>query len=282
MQITVLSGKGGTGKTTIAVAMAEMVRNTKKIDADVDTANMYLYYKGKLIKKESFYSGKTAKINKDKCIKCNKCIDYCKFDAISNYQVNDLKCEGCGVCKLVCPVSAIEMNDNYIAEVIKEKTDNGHLIRADMKIGADGSGKLITKLKDQVKDKGIVIIDGSPGIGCPVISLITNTDLCLIVTEPSLSALNDLKRLLVLINSFKIKSLVCINKFDINQKITNKIKSYCKKNNIEIIGLIPYDEIVVKSNNDLKPIVFYPASKAFMEIKKMAQRIFKINEEDYL
>lgn len=282
MQITVLSGKGGTGKTTIAVAMAEMVRNTKKIDADVDTANMYLYYKGKLIKKESFYSGKTAKINKDKCIKCNKCIDYCKFDAISNYQVNDLKCEGCGVCKLVCPVSAIEMNDNYIAEVIKEKTDNGHLIRADMKIGADGSGKLITKLKDQVKDKGIVIIDGSPGIGCPVISSITNTDLCLIVTEPSLSALNDLKRLLVLINSFKIKSLVCINKFDINQKITNKIKSYCKKNNIEIIGLIPYDEIVVKSNNDLKPIVFYPASKAFMEIKKMAQRIFKINEEDYL
>lgn len=282
MQITVLSGKGGTGKTTIAVAIAEMVKNTKKIDADVDTANMYLYYKGKQVKKESFYSGKTAKINKDKCIKCNKCIEHCKFDAINDYQVDNLKCEGCSVCKLICPASAIKMNDNYIAKIIKERTANGHLIRADMKIGADGSGKLITKLKSQVKDKEIAIIDGSPGIGCPVISSITNTDLCLIVTEPSLSALNDLKRLLVLINGFKIKSLVCINKYDINKKITNKIKNYCKRNQIEIIGLIPYDEMVVKSNNDLKPIIFYPTSKAFKEIKKMVPLIFKIDKEEYL
>lgn len=281
MQVTILSGKGGTGKTTIAVGIAETIKNSIRIDCDVDAANMYLYYKGKQINEEPFYSGKIAKINPDKCIKCGKCVRNCKFEAIRDYKVDSLKCEGCGVCKLVCPVGAVEMSDNHIADIIKEKLDTGYLIRADMEIGADGSGRLITKLRSKVKnDNEIIIIDGSPGIGCPVIASITNTDICLVVTEPTLSGLNDLKRVLELINNFKIKSLVCINKYDINQKMTEKIENYCKENNIEIIGLIPFDEIVTKSINDLKPIISYNTSKAGIEIKKIADKIFKIYKEE--
>ncbi len=283
MQITVLSGKGGTGKTTIAVSIAELIKNSKKIDADVDVANMYLYYKGKskIIKKEPFYSGKVAKINKDKCIKCRKCINHCKFEAIKDYQIDQLKCEGCGVCQLVCPTLAIEMNDNYIAKVIKEKTNNGYLIRADMEIGADGSGKLITKLRSKIKINEEVIVDGPPGIGCPAIAAVTNADLCLIVTEPTLSGLNDLKRLLSLINSFKIKALVCINKYDINEIMTKKIKNYCQENKVKLIGLIPYDELVMKANNDLKLITFYKTSKAALKIKGMANKLIKTYKEEY-
>ncbi|HPE14663.1 MAG TPA: ATP-binding protein [Bacilli bacterium] len=283
MQVTVLSGKGGTGKTTIAVGIAETIKNSIKIDCDVDAANMYLYYKGKQTEKESFYSGKTARINSDKCIRCGKCFRNCKFDAIKDYKVDSLKCEGCGICKLVCPVGAIEMFDNHVADIIEEKIKNGNLIRADMEIGADGSGRLITKLRSKVKNNNeIIIVDGSPGIGCPVISSVTDTDFCLIVTEPTLSGLNDLERLLELINSFKIKSLVCINKYDINCNMTEKVKDYCKERNIEIIGLIPYDDMVIKSINDLKPIISYQTSRAGREIKKIAEKIFKIYKEEYL
>ena len=283
MQVTVLSGKGGTGKTTIAVGIAETIKNSIKIDCDVDAANMYLYYKGKQTEKESFYSGKTARINSDKCIRCGKCFRNCKFDAIKDYKVDSLKCEGCGVCKLVCPVGAIEIFDNHVADIIEEKIKNGNLIRADMEIGADGSGRLIAKLRSKVKNNNeIIIIDGSPGIGCPVIASITDTDLCLVVTEPTLSGLNDLKRVLELINNFKIKSLVCINKYDINLNMTEKIKNYCKENKVEIIGLIPYDDIVIKSINDLKPIISYQSSRAGIEIKKIAGKILKIYKEEYL
>lgn len=283
MQVTILSGKGGTGKTTIAVGIAETIENSIKIDCDVDAANMYLYYKGNEIKKEPFYSGKIAEINLDKCIKCGKCVRNCKFEAIKNYKVDSLKCEGCGVCKLLCPVGAIEMSDNHIADIIEEKLPTSYLIRADMEIGADGSGKLITKLRNKVKNNDeIIIIDGSPGIGCPVIASITGTDLCLVVTEPTLSGLNDLERALELINSFKIKALVCINKYDINLNMTENIENYCRENNIEIIGLIPYDDIVTKSINDLKPIILYETSQAGIEIKKIAEKIFKIYKEEYL
>lgn len=283
MQVTVLSGKGGTGKTTIAVGIAEVIENSIKIDCDVDAANMYLYYKGNKIKKEKFYSGKTAKIDLNKCIKCGRCINNCKFEAVKDYKIDSLKCEGCGVCKLVCPVGAIEMVDNHIANIIDEKLDNGQLIRAAMAIGADGSGKLINKLRSSAKnDNGIIIIDGSPGICCSVISSVTDVDICLVVTEPTLSGLSDLERILELINSFKIRALVCINKYNINKNMTEKIKNYCKEKHIEIIGLIPYDDIVIKSINDLKPIVLYQKSQAGIEIREIAKKIFKIYEEEYL
>ena len=282
MEITILSGKGGTGKTTIAAGLGEFFKNGIKVDCDVDAANMYLYYDGKIENKENFYSGKIANIDLDKCHKCNKCILNCKFDAIKNYVVDDLKCEGCGVCKLVCPFDAIELKDNYIADIIESKLKNGFLIMADMKVGSDGSGKLIVKLREQAKlYNGIIIVDGSPGIGCPVISSITGTDLVLIVTEPSMSGLEDLKRVLSLASNFKLKKFVCINKFDINLDMTKKIEKYCEENNIKIISFIPFDNLVMESINSLKPIVLYEESIAGKEIKNMGKKILNIYEENF-
>lgn len=281
MEITILSGKGGTGKTTVAAGLGEIFKDSIKVDCDVDAANLYLYYKGEILNKEKFYSGKIANINLDKCHRCNKCVLNCHFEAIKDYKIDDLKCEGCGVCKLVCPFDAIELKDNNIADIIELKLDNGFLVMADMKIGSDGSGKLILELREKAKKyNGTIIVDGSPGIGCPVISSITGTDLVIIVTEPTMSGLGDLERILKLVTGFNLKKYVCINKYDINLAITEKIKEFCNKNNIEIIGQIPFDSTVVKSVNNLKPIVLYEDSLAGKEIKEIANRIKKINEEE--
>lgn len=278
MQIALLSGKGGTGKTTLAIGIAEVIKNNIKIDCDVDAANMHLFYNGKTIKSEKFYSGEKAFLDLNKCIKCNKCILNCKFNAIDNYKIDFLKCEGCGVCEIVCPVKAIKLSKNKIADIKKDEINknNNYLIRADMEIGADGSGRLITELRKQAKKhEEIKIIDGSPGIGCPVIASITGIDWCILVTESTMSGLEDLNRIYQLTKEFTAKVLVCINKFDINLKVTNKIKKYCEKNNIEIIGLIPYDNIVLKSINELKPIVLYKESIAGKEIIKITEKIIK-------
>ncbi len=283
MQLAVLSGKGGTGKTTIAVGIANVLKNNIKIDCDVDASNLYLYYNGQEKSREKFYASKLAQIDLKKCIECGECVKYCKFGAFSHLQVNPLKCEGCGVCKLVCPVGAVSLIDNYTADIIEEKIKGGNLIRAEMAIGADGSGKVITELRKKVTSKKeLIIIDCSPGIGCPVIASLTGVNLCLVVTEPTLSGLEDLKRVLQLINSFTIKPLVCINKYDLNLKITKKIKDYCFKHKIEFIGQIPYDEIVVKSINNLKAITSFKGSPAALEIEKIANKILKIYKEDYL
>lgn len=279
MQIAIISGKGGTGKTTIAVGLGEVIKNSIKIDCDVDASNMNLFYQGKVIRQEKFYSGKTAVINQDLCLKCNRCLEHCKFDAINNYVINDLKCEGCLVCKLVCPSLAITFKDNYIADIYLKRLKNGRLIKAKMKIGAAGSGKLITALRSKIKDSQVItIIDASPGLGCPVIASLTNVDLALIVTEPTLSAFKDLKRLVLLTKKLKVKTVVSINKYNLNLKITKKIKDYCQKNNLELLSLIPYDQLVLKSIQELKPIVTYQDSLAGLEIKKLAQKLILLKE----
>ncbi len=275
MQIAIISGKGGTGKTTVALSISELIKNCVRVDCDVDAANLNLFFKGKIIEKEKFYSGKTAIINKNKCIECGKCIKYCKFGAIKNYEIDNIKCEGCGVCNLVCPVGAIELKENYIADIVVEKLTNGTLIKANMKIGADGSGKLITALRNKIKSNSIAIIDSSPGIGCPVVASIVNTDLCLIVVEPTLSSLADLKRILLLTKKLKLRSVVCINKYDLNEKITKEIKNICFLEKIKIIGLIPYDDLVLKSISELKPIVLYENSIAGKAIIKITNNLLK-------
>lgn len=283
MELVVISGKGGTGKTTIAAALSEMAGDIIRVDCDVDAPDLFLFYEGNNISKTNFYGGKKAYINTNLCIKCNKCEEVCKFNAIAQYKIDTFACEGCGACKLVCQSNAIKLIDTksadiYMTKLNKKKysnssyNDDSIISRAEMEIGSDGSGKLISKLRlnaKKISENKLIINDGSPGIGCPVISSITGCDMALVITEPTKSGFEDMKRVISLCKHFEVKALVCINKYDINKDIGLEIEDYLKENDIELVGKIPYDDIVMKSINELKPIIYYEDSKAAQAIKNM-------------
>ncbi|WP_138203569.1 ATP-binding protein [Haloimpatiens lingqiaonensis] len=273
MELVVLSGKGGTGKTTIATALSELANDVIRVDCDVDAANFHLFYKGKDIRKEDFIGGQKAYIDSKLCIKCGQCAEVCRFGAIENFQIDPFACEGCGACTFICPKKAINLEDDKAAEAYITDVKGDIISRADMEIGSDGSGKLISLLRKNAKEfsneSKITIVDGSPGIGCSVISSITGSNAVLIVTEPTKSGLEDLKRVVSLCEHFGILTMVCINKFDINEKITYEIENFIKNKSLSIVGKIPYDDIVMKSINELKPITYYKESKANKAINKM-------------
>ena len=277
MVITVLSGKGGTGKTTIVAALSELIKKVMKVDCDVDAPNLYLFYKGMNVEKQNFYGSKIAKINQNLCNGCECCADICKFGAIKHNTVDAFTCEGCGACTFVCPTNAISLVEEKTADTFLTKTDKGMISRAKMGIGSDGSGKLVTYLRKNAKrfekDNQITIIDGSPGIGCPVIASITETDVALIVTEPTKSGLDDLKRILKLAERFETQVMVCVNKYDINQEMTSQIEKYASENNLFVVGKIPFDKSVMESVNTLKPITEFEDSKAKKAIEEMWIRI---------
>lgn len=279
MELTVISGKGGTGKTTIALALSELAKDVVKVDCDVDAPNLYLFYDGKDIKKEYFYGEKKAVIDKRFCIDCKECEKVCQIDAIKDGIVNSFKCEGCGACVLVCPEKIIRLKEQKTADIYITQTNKGIISRAQMEVGSEGSGKLITKLRSNARkfedDNTIIIIDGSPGIGCPVISSITGSDAVLIVTEPTQSGLEDFKRIMELCRHFGVLTFVCINKYDINCKMTEEIEKYCIDNDVYLIGKIPYDDTVIKSINELKSIIYYENSKANQAIRLMWDNICK-------
>ncbi|MBN1039384.1 MULTISPECIES: ATP-binding protein [unclassified Clostridium] len=280
MELVVLSGKGGTGKTTIATSLAELVGDVIRIDCDVDAPNFYMFYEGKDIEKTKFLGSKKAIIDEDLCIKCGKCESVCKFDAIKDFNINTFLCEGCGACTLVCPPKAINLEDEKTADTFISELDHGIISRAEMEIGSDGSGKLISYLRKNGKkfnkDEKLIIVDGSPGIGCSVISSITGSDATLIVTEPTKSGLEDLMRVVTLCEHFGIFTMVCINKFDINEAMSKNIEKFIIEKNISLVGKIPYDDVVMKSINELKPIISYPDSIAGRAIKEMWTNIKKI------
>ncbi|WP_252230693.1 ATP-binding protein [Clostridium sp. ZBS15] len=280
MELVVLSGKGGTGKTTIATSLSELVGDVIRIDCDVDAPNFYMFYKGKDIEKNKFLGSKKAIINETLCIKCGKCESVCKFDAIKDFNINAFLCEGCGACTLVCPQKAINLEDEKTADTFITELDSGIISRAEMEIGSDGSGKLISYLRKNGKkfntDEKLTIVDGSPGIGCSVISSITGSDAVLIVTEPTKSGLEDLMRVVALCEHFGVFTMVCINKFDINEDMSKNIENFIIEKNISLVGKIPYDDAVMKSINELKPIINYPDSIACKSIKEMWNNIKKI------
>ena len=277
MRLAILSGKGGTGKTTIAVAIAELEKTPIRIDADVDASNMYLYYEGKDIYREYFSGGNIALVDNELCTECNRCGQVCRFDAIYKGKVDPLRCEGCGTCTFVCPTDAISLIREKTADIYISEIPDGKVFRSEMVIGGDGSGLLVSRLRKKAEEyefkSEITILDGSPGIGCPVIASITGNDKILIVTEPTKSGLKDFDRIYGLSKHFNISALACINKYDINREVSDEIEEYCKDKGIPLVGKIPYDELVVKSINDLKPITHYENSKANHAIRNMWKEI---------
>jgi len=266
-QLAIVSGKGGTGKTTIAAAFASLAKNKVMVDCDVDAADLYLLLRPKVLKQEKYFGGRSPRVDLDKCTQCGLCTELCRFHAIENGVVDYVSCEGCGFCSHICPEDAITMEEAFSGDWFVSDTPYGPFVHARLGIGEENSGKLVTvvrkKATEITKEKGLdlILIDGPPGIGCPVTASMTGVDLVLAVTEPTLSGIHDLERILKLAEHFKIPSAVCINKFDINLENTDRIAAYCEKNGSKIIGKIPYEPKVVEALVNRKTVIEYPCNE---------------------
>ncbi len=265
-QIAILSGKGGTGKTTIATALSEIVDNKIIIDADVDTANMHLVFNYYINSVYDYYGGKKAEINPDKCSKCGLCETVCRFDAIKDYIIERSSCEGCGFCFRVCPDNAISFYKSKSGVYSEcELEDQSKFYFAQLLAGEGNSGKLVSEIKkkayEQTKENvKWIIVDGPPGIGCPVNASLSGVDFVVIVTEPTQSGLHDLKRLLILLKIFKIQSGVIINKFDINEDVSRYIEDFIKSENIILLSKICFDKNFIKAVQSSRSIISYDPS----------------------
>lgn len=253
-EIVVISGKGGTGKTTVTSALAALLEKKVIVDADVDAPDLHMILRPKVKKENEFYGMRRAKIDLDLCIACNRCIEVCRFDAISpDFVVDPFTCDGCEVCSRICPTEAIEMLDTLAGHWFISETRYGPMIHALLEVGEENSGKLVAILRHQAKfiaeGQGYpyVLTDGPPGAGCPVISSLTGAHYGVVVTEPSQSGWHDLDRVLSLMERFRVTPFVIINKFDLNRELTEMIENRLKEKNVEVIGEIPFDEAVVDS-----------------------------------
>ena len=273
-QLTVISGKGGTGKTSITAAFAALAKNHVMVDSDVDAADLHLILKPSIEKEEAFYGGRVPFLDKDKCDECGLCIEKCRFEAIHDFVIDPIACDGCGVCAQICPKNAITMKEKLCGQWFISQTRFGPLVHARLGIAEENSGKLVALVRQQARliaekeKRDYIIIDGPPGIGCPVISSISGVDLVLAVTEPTLSGIHDLERVLGVARHFNVPAMVCINKSDINRENTEKIKKYCQKNRISVAGEIPYDPIVTKAMVAGKTVVEFDDGSISTEIKK--------------
>lgn len=268
-EIVIISGKGGTGKTSITASFAYLGgKDIVAADCDVDAADMHLLLLPDFAKSEDFYSGVIANINQDKCTQCGECAEICRFNAIpiinEQYIIMPLNCEGCGYCARVCPTEAITMEEQNVGKWHISETKVGNtLVHARLGIGAENSGKLVAKVKNEAgriakeSDKDFVLVDGSPGIGCPVVSSLSGADFVVLVTEPTVSGIHDLKRVYELVNKFKIKAGCIINKSDLNLQISDEIERYLKKENIIHISNLPYDETFTMAMTNGQTIVEY-------------------------
>jgi MinD superfamily P-loop ATPase len=265
-EITILSGKGGAGKTTVTAALASVAKNAVFCDNDVDAADLHLIFNPEIRETYNFDSGSKAHINSENCTYCGLCSVYCRFDAIhlnnyGQYKVNHFQCEGCRLCERVCPTESITMIENNNNFWFVSETRFGTLVHAKMGPGEENSGKLVTEVRRKAKEIAsntnaeFIINDGPPGIGCSAIASVTGTDLVLLVIEPTLSGLHDAARLVELAESFKIPVQAVINKFDINTEITEKVEKYLSDKNILLAGKLAFEPKMVESMVAEKTIV---------------------------
>jgi len=280
-ELVVISGKGGTGKTSITSSLAFLAADKVMADCDVDAADLHLILHPRVISDESFIGSSKAVIDHKKCTGCGECVNLCRFDAITDeFVVHTLSCEGCGVCAHFCPEKAIEMKPYESGRWFVSETDHGPFVHARLGMAEGNSGKLVTiirkKAKEIAEEKGfgLIIVDGSPGTGCPVIATVTGASFLLIVTEPTVSGVHDLKRALELAAHFNIPSAVCVNRADINLEKSAEIEGICAAAKVMFSGRIPYDRDVTAAQMQGKSVVEYssgPAASAIRELWKKVQ-----------
>jgi MinD superfamily P-loop ATPase len=275
-QITVLSGKGGTGKTTLVASFATLAKKTVLTDCDVDAPDLHLLLNPQIVQTQEFVGSKVAVIDKEKCIQCGKCKELCRFNAIEELSVDPVLCEGCGVCTYICPAKAIKLTERISGYAFISNTKYGPMSHARLNPGEENSGKLVTLVRKNAKQVAetknceLILNDGPPGIGCPVIASVGGVDVGLIVVEPTLSGIHDMERALGLLNHFGISSLVCINKYDINEENTDRIVEYCGSKGVEVVGKIPFDIIVTEAMVAGKTVVEYSPDNRVSQVIEMA------------
>jgi MinD superfamily P-loop ATPase len=278
-QITIISGKGGTGKTTLVASFAALAENIVIADCDVDAPDLHLLLHPEIVKREEFKGLNVAAMDKAKCIECGICEEACRFKAISDtgsgYAVNPTRCEGCGVCVFVCDQDAIKLKERVSGYAFISKTKYGTMAHAQLNIAEEASGKLVTVVRNNAQrvaeEEGsdLILIDGSPGIGCPVIASLTGVDLALVITEPTMSGLHDLERILDVTRHFGIASVVCINKYDINEANSKRITGFCQERGVTIVRNIPYDPVVTEAMVAAMPVVEFSDGAVSDAIKEI-------------
>jgi MinD superfamily P-loop ATPase len=278
-EIVVLSGKGGTGKTSIVASFASLAQSKVLADCDIDAADLHLLLKPKLKEEKEFWSGRVACIDEEKCTECGLCQELCRFGAIKDFKVDPISCEGCGFCYHVCPVDAVTMKDSMSGHSFISETEYGYLCHARLGIAQENSGKLVALVRQNAKliaereNLDYIITDGPPGIGCPVISSLSGASLALLVTEPTLSGIHDLERVIGVCRHFGVPVLVCVNKYDLNEENTYRIESYCGSEGIEVAARISFDNVITEAIVQGLPVVEYSDSKVTQQIKELWQAI---------
>ena len=280
-ELIVISGKGGTGKTSLLGAFASLAKDKVLCDADVDAADLYLILEPDIKERQDFQEGHKAIINLDKCTECGLCRELCRFNAISpEFIVDPIDCEGCGVCVYFCPEDAIDFPIKTCGELFISETRCGPMVHARLGIAEDNSGKLVTLTRKQAKELAkkrnlnLILTDGPPGLACPVIASITGATGVLIVTEPTLSGHHDMDRVVELANHFQIPAYVCVNKFDLNPKMTETIEAYARDKGLPIMGRIPFDPLFTKAMVQKQTIIEYDgSSEAAKAVEEIWERL---------
>jgi MinD superfamily P-loop ATPase len=286
-QIVVISGKGGTGKTVMSACFAVLARNAVLADVDVDAANLHLLLRPEIRERHVFRSGRKARIEAGKCTGCGICPPLCRFEALiedkeGKVAVDTLSCEGCGVCYQVCSEQAVEMETPVAGEWYVSKTKYGPFVHARLGIAEENSGKLVTEVRKKARQiaesekRDLVIMDGAPGIGCPVIASLTGTDLALVVTEPTPSGRHDMERIIGLARHFKIRAACCVNKFDLNPENSGEIERWCREQSIPVVGKIPFDMAVPESVVQGIPYLEYSSNSSADDVRRMWSSLMEL------
>jgi MinD superfamily P-loop ATPase len=279
-EVVIISGKGGTGKTTLSASFACLAKNKIMADCDVDAADLHILTHPKILHEEGFNGGAKAWVDKEKCSECGLCRESCRFGAISEqFVVNHLSCEGCGVCFHVCPEGAIDLEQGICGKWFISETRFGPLVHARLLPGEENSGKLVALVRNQAKvlarqeNKDVILVDGAPGVGCPVISSVTGADYVIVVTEPTLSGRHDMDRALQLVRGFRIPAFIVINKADIHSDLAESIEKEAQSKGVTVLGRIPYDPAVIKAMVQRRCVVEDKNGLANESIRRIWERL---------